>query len=97
MGNIEYFLNDNFIVLKMLYEHQIDINGVMICPITQQELAYMSGFSKAKINSILNNLIKKQYVKMYNNTKGRYILLDEAIKIIRKLSWLKKLFLRECS
>ncbi|MDU2755728.1 MAG: hypothetical protein E7C22_12015 [Clostridium sp.] len=86
MGNIEYFLNDNFIVLKMLYEHQIDINGVMICPITQQELAYMSGFSKAKINSILNNLIKKQYVKMYNNTKGRYILLDEAIKIIRKLS-----------
>ena len=86
MGNIEYFLNDNFIVLKMLYEHQIDINGVMICPITQQELAYMSGFSKAKINSILNNLIKKQYVKMYNNTKVRYILLDEAIKIIRKLS-----------
>lgn len=86
MGNIEYFLNDNFIVLKMLYEHQIDINGVMICPITQQELAYMSGFSKAKINSILNNLMKKQYVKMYNNTKGRYILLEEAIKIIRKLS-----------
>jgi DNA-binding MarR family transcriptional regulator len=86
MENVEYFLNDNFIVLKMLYEHQIDINGVRICPITQQELACMSGFSKAKINSILNNLVKKHYVKMYNNTKGRYILLDEAIKIIRKLS-----------
>lgn len=86
MEKVEYFLNDKFIVLKMLYEHQIDINGVMICPITQQELADMSGFSKAKINSILNELIKKQYVEMYNNTKGRYVLLYEAIQIIKKLS-----------
>ena len=86
MEKVEYFLNDKFMVLKILYEHQMDINGIMICPITQQELANMSGFSKAKINCILNELMRRQYVQMYNNTKGRYVLLDEAIKIIKKLS-----------
>ncbi|MEY8001131.1 helix-turn-helix domain-containing protein [Clostridium sp. Mt-5] len=85
MKNVEYFLNDKFIVLKMLYEHQMDINGTVVCPITQQELADISGFSKAKINSILNELIKNQYVQIYNNTKGRYVILDEAIKTIKKL------------
>lgn len=89
-NNMEYdvgiFLNDKFTVLQELYKHQIDINGVILCPVTQQELANIIGCSKAKINSILNELMKKGLVQMYNNTKGRYILSDDAIKIIKKLS-----------
>ena len=89
MGDyVKIFLNDKFMVLEELYKHQIDINGVMLCPITQQELANIIGCSKAKINSILNELMGKKLVEMYNNTKGRYILSDDAIKIIKKLSWL---------
>ena len=87
MGDyVKIFLNDKFMVLEELYKHQIDINGVMLCPITQQELANIIGCSKAKINSILNELMGKKLVEMYNNTKGRYILSDDAIKIIKKLS-----------
>lgn len=85
-SNVEFFLNDKYIVLRTLYEHQIDINGTLICPITQQELADIIGCSKAKINSILNELMKNELVQMYNNTKGRYILSEEAFKIIKKLS-----------
>lgn len=86
MGKIDVFLNDKFKVLKTLYEHQIDINGVMLCPVTQQELADIIGCSKAKVNLTLNELAEMQYVQMYNNTKGRYILSEEAIKVIKKLS-----------
>jgi predicted transcriptional regulator len=86
VDNIEIFLNDKFIILKTLYAHQIDINGVMLCPITQQELADIIGCSKAKINSVLNELMEKEFVQMYNNTKGRYVLSDEAIKVIKRLS-----------
>lgn len=86
IDNIEFFLNDKFIILKTLYLHQIDINGVMLCPITQQELADIIGCSKAKINSVLNELMEKEFVKMYNNTKGRYVLSNEAIKVIKRLS-----------
>ena len=85
---VKIFLNDKFMVLEELYKHQMDINGVMLCPVTQQELADIVGCSKAKINPILNELMEKKLVEMYNNTKGRYTLSDDAIKIIKKLSWL---------
>jgi predicted transcriptional regulator len=83
---VDFFVNDRYIVLKSLYEHQIDINGVMICPITQQELADNMGFSKAKVNLILNELITNQFVQFYNNSKGRYVLTDNALRVIKKLS-----------
>lgn len=47
-------------------------------PITQQEIADSLGCSKAKVNIILNELIDNDYVQVYNNTKGRYVLTDEA-------------------
>ncbi|MDF2844262.1 MAG: hypothetical protein K0R00_2688 [Herbinix sp.] len=86
MMTVDFFVNDRYIVLKSLYEHQIDINGVMICPITQQELADNMGFSKAKVNLILNELITNQFVQFYNNSKGRYVLTDNALRVIKKLS-----------
>ncbi len=85
MNKIEFFTNDRYLVLKTLYEHQIEINNAKICPITQQEIADALGCSKAKVNMVLNELIDNSYVQIYNNTKGRYVLTDEAKKIMKKL------------
>lgn len=85
MNKIEFFTNDRYLVLKTLYEHQIEINNVEICPITQQEIADALGCSKAKVNMVLNELINNGYVQIYNNTKGRYALTDEAKDIMKKL------------
>lgn len=85
MNKFEYFTNDRYLVLKILYEHQIEINGVTICPITQQEIADALGFSKTKINNVLNELIG-DYVEIYNNTKGRYCLTEQAKEIVRTLN-----------
>ncbi len=85
MNKIEFFTNDRYLVLKTLYEHQIEINNAEICSITQQEIADALGCSKAKVNMVLNELIDNSYVQIYNNTKGRYVLTDEAKKIMKKL------------
>ena len=85
MNKVEFFVNDRYFVLKALYEHQIAINNAEICPITQQEIADALGCSKAKVNMVLNELINNGYVQIYNNTKGRYVLTDEAKKIMKKL------------
>ena len=60
MNKIEFFTNDRYLVLKILYEHQIEINNAEICPITQQEIADALGCSKAIIRvffspSLLND------------------------------------------
>lgn len=83
MNKIEFFTNDRYLVLKTLYEHQIEINNIEICPITQQEIADSLGCGKAKVNMVLNELIDNGYVQIYNNTKGRYALMDEAKKIMK--------------
>lgn len=87
MNKIEFFTNDRYLVLKALYEHQIEINDVEICPITQQEIADTLGCSKAKVNVVLNELIDNDYVQIYNNTKGRYILTEDAKKIMKKFKY----------
>lgn len=35
MNKIEFFTNDRYLVLKTLYDYQIEINHAEICPITQ--------------------------------------------------------------
>lgn len=85
MNKIEFFTNDRYLVLKTLYDYQIEINHAEICPITQQEIADALGCSKAKVNMVLNKLIDNGYVQIYNNTKGRYVLTDEEKKIMKKL------------
>ena len=85
MNKIEFFTNDRYLVLKILYEHQIEINNAEICPITQQEIADALGCSTAKVNMVLKELIDNGYVQIYNNTKGRYVLTEDAKKIMKKL------------
>lgn len=54
-----------------------------MCPITQQEIADNLRCSKAIVNMVLNELIDNSHVEIYKNTKGRYVLLDEAKRIMK--------------
>lgn len=84
MNKIELFTNDRYLLLKTLYEHQIEINQAEICPITQQEITDALGRSKAKVNMVLNELFDNGYIQIYNNTKGRYVLTEDAKKTMKK-------------
>ena len=47
------------------------------------------GCSKAKVNVVLNELIDNDYVQIYNNTKGRYVLTEDAKKDNEEIKVLK--------
>ena len=61
MENIQmnYFGNDNYKILKILSDNQVEVLGDIIIPITQQDVADLAQFSKVKTNQIINNLLNK--------------------------------------
>ena len=81
-----FFTNDRFLLLEKLYEHQIEVSGVIFVPVTQTELANLMSCSKVKINKLLGELMENGYVEVYNNTKGRYQLTENGLKAIKKYS-----------
>lgn len=82
----EFFINDRFRLLKILYDHQIQVGDVTFTPITQLEAAELMNCSKVKINKIIGELMERHYIKVYNNTKGRYVLTEDGLKAIKKYS-----------
>lgn len=81
--NGEFFLNDRFYILKILYENQVTIGANVFTPITQEELAIMTKWSKAKVNKLLNELIDNGYVTAFSGSKGRYQLTSDGYETIK--------------
>lgn len=81
----EFFVNDRYHILKVLYENQVTIGENVFTPITQEELATMTKCSKAKVNKVLNELIDNGYVTVFSGSKGRYQITNNGMGIINQL------------
>lgn len=75
MYTLEYFGNDNYKVLKFLYDIQIPIENTeeKYIYLSQQEIANIIHFSKTKINAIMQDLKRKGFIDNYNKKRGKYI------------------------
>ncbi len=84
MENIQmnYFGNDNYKILKILSDNQVEVLGDIIIPITQQDIADLAQFSKVKTNQIINDLINKGLADTYQGKRGKYILTKLGKKAI---------------
>jgi len=82
MENLYFFINERMKVLIELDKHQIEIAGVKICPINQQEISELVECSKVKVNQVIKELIDKGYVEIYH-TRGRYVLTEKANRAIK--------------
>ena len=82
MFNLEYFANDNYKVLKFLYDNQIQVKDEYYIVLSQQEIADSLHFSKNKTNKIMQELKKDNFIDTFNNTKGKYIVSDKGNKVI---------------
>ena len=80
----DFFMDDRFIVLKILYENQVTIGENQFTPVTQEELANLAQFSKAKVNKLLNELMDGEYVIMFNGIKGRYQITKSGYDALKK-------------
>lgn len=79
---LEFFANERYEILILLKENQIKVKEEVYIPLSQQEIADMAHFSKLKANKILNELIDLDYVKSYQNKRGKYALTEKGNKLI---------------
>ncbi len=82
--NSNFFVNDRFQILKILYDNQVTIGDNQFVPVTQEELASLLDWSKAKVNKVLNEVIDAGYVTVFNGSKGRYQITENGLEAIVK-------------
>lgn len=86
MFNLEYFGNDNYKVLKFLYDNQIQVKDEYYIVLSQQEIADMVQFSKLKTNGIMQELREKGFIANYENKRRKYVITDIGYKVIELMS-----------
>ena len=78
------FLNDNFIVLKIMADNQAIIKGIKYVPLAQKDIADIADFGLNKVQGIMSMLIKWGYVET-TDLKGRYIITESGNDMLEAL------------
>ena len=82
MPKIEQLTTDNFRILAYLCEIKGKDDKVSI---TQQEIADKFSLSRATVNKIISELKGDGYIEPDGVHLGRYVIRQEAIKLVRAL------------
>lgn len=84
--NIDYFTNDKYKVLSCMAERQIEVAGFVYAPLSQWQVADITGIAFGTVNTIIKDLKNKGYIE-YNGatTRGKYSLTDKARTIITQI------------
>lgn len=85
---MELFTNDNYKLLKLMYDNQTVVLNKKIVPLTQLEISSELGFSKMKTNAIFVELQKAGLITQ--ETRGKYSLTDMSNEIIEGICKLDK-------
>lgn len=85
MNEILGFVNEKMKVLFILKEHQVEIDGVNVCPLNQQEISNLVPCGKLKTNQIIKELVDEGYVEMLR-VKGRYMITEKGLELLKKMS-----------
>ena len=85
MNEVLGFINDKMKVLLILREHQVEIEGIKLCPLNQQDIANHVPCGKLKANQLINELIDDGYIEMMRS-KGRYIITEKGFELLKKMS-----------
>lgn len=80
--SLNFFINDRYELLKLLYDKQITVKEDKYINLSQQEIADIVHFSKLKTNAIINELIDMGFIYLYKNKRGKYALTEKALKTI---------------
>jgi biotin operon repressor len=79
MRQIEYFVNDNFKVLTLLYDMCDKQNKSHV---TQQEIADELKLSRVTVNKIMRELKRRGYIELDGKHRGRCILTTPALLVV---------------
>lgn len=79
--SLDIFMNDRYLILKLLNENMIKIKEEVYVYLNQQEIADLAHFSKQKTNRILNELITQGYI--YTHMRGKYSITELGERVIQ--------------
>ena len=80
----EFFVNDKYRVLKCMANRQIPVNNEQVIKLSQQEIADILHFTKAKVNSIIGELKVNGYLVQLS-ARGKYSLTEKANVELKKM------------
>ena len=80
--NIDFFTNDNYKVLDCMQQRQIDISGNQCVPLSQREIADITGIAYKTVNKIIKALKENGYILHNGKTRGKYSLTKKATSIL---------------
>lgn len=80
----DFFMNDKYKVIECMAQRQISVNDEYIVKLSQQEIANILGFTKTKVNIIINDLKRNGYITQVSS-RGKYVLTDMAVGEIEKI------------
>lgn len=81
--DLQYFIKDKYCVIKVMIENEVKLKGKIVVPLTQDDLAELTGFSKAKVNEIVRDFINKGYIGFVSS--GIYTVSASAKKVYKYL------------
>ncbi len=84
MSEMFNFINEKMKVLLVIGENSMEIDGIKVCPLNQQEIANQVPCGKPKVNQIIRELTEEGYVETMR-AKGRYILTEKAEILVKGL------------
>lgn len=85
MNDVLNFINEKTKILLVLKEKQVEIDGKLVCPLNQQEIASLVECGKVKTNQLMKELADEGYIQMAH-AKGRYIVLDKGYDMLERMS-----------
>jgi predicted transcriptional regulator len=80
--DIGFFTNDRFKVLECMHERQIDISGKKYVPLSQREIAKITGIAYKTVNNIIKDLTADKYISREGKTRGKYSLESKAEDVL---------------
>mgnify|MGYP003306134176 CR=1 FL=1 len=87
--SVNDLVNDNYIILRTLYDNQVMILNEKQIPLTQMDLAKALGFSKNKVYSVFKMLQNNGYIE--STKRGKYKLTSRAIYIVENIKEMEEM------
>jgi CRP-like cAMP-binding protein len=82
---VDFFTNDRYRVLDCMQKRQIDISGSLCVPLSQRQIAEMTGIAYKTVNDIMKLLKTNGYIIRQGTNRGQYFLTRKATETLSKM------------
>jgi predicted transcriptional regulator len=78
----DFFTNNKFKILSCMQQRQIDISGTQCVPLSQRQIAGITGLAYKTVNTAMKALCANGYIIRRGTTRGQYSLTNKAISVL---------------